>query len=119
MKFWDQFKKKPVPPVNGEYHRSKSAYSKNTESSEAGESSGLRRDSDPDALARLYEDPAVKARMEEELGRSTDSQKESIQSLLGKGATTLGRSIKKVSNGQGVLDEEDHEPKATDSEEKK
>ena len=111
MSFWDQFKKKPAVDEANEYRREKSQYNTPGEDGRA-EGSELRSpEANPDALTKLYEDVEVKAKMEAELGRSKDHQKQSFQSMLGKGATTLGKSIKNVSNGQGVLDEDDERQK--------
>ena len=109
MKFWVQFKKKDQPQGYDEYTREKSQYSKPDEMDEAdstGTSGQLNKPANSDALDKLYEDQEVKAKMEAELAQGGDTKKESFQSLLGNGATTLGRSIKKVSSGQGVLDDD-------------
>lgn len=109
MKFWEQFKKKGEPQDPGEYKREKSQYNKTDESETAVQSDRLSQHANPDALTKLYEDQEVKAKMEAELTHSDDAKKESFQSMLGNGATTLGRSIKKVSSGQGVLDDDKDE----------
>lgn len=108
MKFWEQFKKKPNLEGYQEYHHEKGQYRKPDAGGEATPGTApISREADPAALNRLFEDAEVKARMEAELGRSSNTDKESFPSLLGKGASTLGKSIKKVSNGRGVLDEDD------------
>lgn len=112
MKFWEQFKKKPNSEDFKEYHREKSQYHKDEviEDSEVPEEIELRRQgADPDALEKLFKDPVVKARMEAELGKSSNSEKVTFQNMIGKGASTLGKSIKKVSSGKDLLDDENDE----------
>lgn len=105
MSIWDKMKKKPTVPASTEYHREKGRYEKpENEKSPVDHSDALNQVND-DALKQLYEDQAVKARLKEELAACEDNEKKTFGQMLGKGAATLGESLKKVSTGQDLLDE--------------
>lgn len=92
------------------YTRQKSNYDKVEKDDGLKENPGRSGSSheDPDALARLQEDEDVQALMEQamEKGKSEDSA--SIQGMLGKGVSTLVRSLKKVpGGGEDLLDDDD------------
>lgn len=95
-----------------EYTREKSRYEKGEgEEGKQRDDESLRISSpeDPEALSRLREDPEVRMLMEQAMEEGNSDDRESIQSMLGKGVSTLARSIKKASRGDGDLLDGDHE----------
>lgn len=110
MSFWDKLKKKTNPPEPTEYQREKSAYEKPQSNDEVlpGDNHRANRPlEDPEALRKLYEDTQVKARLEKEMGRNRSDDMDSFGQMIGKGVGTLGDSLKKVSSGQSLLDDDD------------
>lgn len=112
MKFWDRFKKKNTPQ-DQDYQRQKSHYEKlepiNTD--DAKEKAAIENN---DAMKKLLEDEEIRQKLKAELAASSESEKSSFGQMLGKGVETLGGSIKKVSKGENLFDEEDHAIKKTE-----
>lgn len=107
MKFWDQLKKNKPKETEQEYHREKSNYDKSENFSSNVTSNQKQPNEQSDALKRLLEDEEIRQRVQEELASSKDSDKNTFGQMIGKGVETLGGSLKKVSKGQSLLDEED------------
>lgn len=95
-----------------DYKREKSNYEKVGEDGEFKdeEGHGVSSPTDPEALARLREDPEIRALLAEVMGDSNSSDRDSIQDMVGKGVSTLANSIKKATRGDDdVLEVHDDE----------
>lgn len=118
MKFWDRFKKKKTAQEEEDYQRQKSHYEKQ-ESGNIDDGEKKAGAENNDAMKKLLEDDEIRQRLQAELAASSESEKSSFAQMFGKGVETLGGSIKKVSKGENLFDEEDHEVKNTEKTRKK
>lgn len=107
MKFWDRFKKKPIPPEGNDYKRQEGNYEK-PDQLENGNLDKKLSNVNNDAMQRLLEDEETRQRLQEELAASSKAEHNSLGQMLGKGIETLGGSLKKVSKGESLFDDEDH-----------
>lgn len=106
MKFWDRFKKKPIPPVGNDYERQEGNYEK-PDQLDNGNLDKKLSNVNNDAMQRLLEDEETRQRLQEELAASSKAEHNSFGQLIGKGVETLGGSLKKVSKGESLFDAED------------
>ena len=117
MKFWDRFKKKQTVQEVEDYQREKSHYEKleSEDTDDAMKKAGFENN---DAMKKLLEDEEIRQKLQTELAASSESEKSSFGQMFGKGVKTLGGSIKKVSKGENLFDE-DRERKDAENDSKK
>lgn len=87
------------------YTREKSRYEKGEgEDGDLSDENGrLGSPEDPEALKRLREDPDIRALMEEAMAEGRTEEGDSLKDMLGKGVSTLARSLRKASRGDDDL----------------